>query len=97
MMLVRQETEAEAEVEAGTGDVQPAQARSLMKGDDVVIIGTEERGTMMKIQWMMFAIGAEEGGLMMKARWNTFVVGAITRTGRPGRSSDKLRILMEMQ
>jgi hypothetical protein len=39
MVLVRQETEAEAE--AGTGDVQTAQARSLMKGDAVVIVRIE--------------------------------------------------------
>ena len=39
MVLVRQETKAEAE--AGTGDVQPAQARSLMKGDAVVTVRIE--------------------------------------------------------
>jgi hypothetical protein len=39
MVLARQETEAEAEVE--TGDVQPAQARSLMKGDAVAIVRIE--------------------------------------------------------
>jgi hypothetical protein len=41
MVLARQETEAEAEAEVGTGDVQPAQARNLMKGDAVVIVKTE--------------------------------------------------------